>query len=140
MTDVSASSHYKPAEVAACSLTSHHNADDTPHLPFCRLPTHTTQWRTASDQLLYGQTSSSRAAQSYRADINNVTLLHPGLDWLLLCCRRSSDSGEGEKGRELLECEGQTEGGRKSFVCGSSFTELWEKTGGSCSIKHQELL
>ncbi|KAI9538564.1 hypothetical protein NQZ68_012216 [Dissostichus eleginoides] len=32
-------------------------------------------------------------------------MLQPGLDWLVLCCKRSSDGGKGEKEEESLSKE-----------------------------------
>lgn len=155
MTGESASSHHKPGDVVSdrrlvsCSrayLTPHHNADDTLHLPLCRWPRQTrTHTRSGRGQRPTASCSRSvrtnllrlRLQQSYtvlQPDINNV-MLHtdacciPGLTgWC--CCKRSSDSGKGEKGRGL-QCE-----------CDRSclLTDLREKTGGSRDIKHQTQL
>lgn len=48
-------------------------------------------------------------------------MLHPRLDGGCCCCcccycKKEQRVWKRRKGRELLECEGQTEGGRRSFV------------------------
>lgn len=116
-------------------LTSHHNADDTLHLPYCRWPRHTHTHTTHdpvedSDRLraapgLYEQNRLCLQLQQIytvlQPDINNV-MLHKDRQTRcilgstgLCCCRRSSDGGKGGKG---------------------GLEDLWTKTGGSLDVKY----
>lgn len=98
---------------------------------------HTTLQRTATDreplQVYRGQNPSHlQFPQSYavlESDIKNITphRQHPGLNWPVLL------QWERRKWRDLPECEGETEGGRKAYRQTSGGNK-----GGSWDIKQHQ--